>query len=62
VLIPFVAGILWLGIAPAPPLERIEAQSQIAVQALEEARQGPVAAITQEVASVPSVPASGGER
>jgi len=31
VLVPFVAGILWLGLAPAPQLERIEAQSQVAV-------------------------------
>jgi len=31
VLVPFVAGVLWLGIAPAPQLERIEAQSQLAV-------------------------------
>jgi len=34
VLVPFVAGILWLGIAPAPQLERIEAQSQLAAMQL----------------------------
>ena len=28
VLIPIVAGVLWLGLAPAPQLERIEVQSQ----------------------------------
>ncbi|HZW27879.1 MAG TPA: NADH-quinone oxidoreductase subunit M [Trueperaceae bacterium] len=31
VLVPFVAGVLWLGLAPAAQLERIEAQSQVAV-------------------------------
>src|SRR5690606_41929994 len=29
VLVPFVAGILWLGLAPAPQLQRIETQSQL---------------------------------
>lgn len=62
VLIPFVAGILWLGIAPAPPLERIEAQSQIAVQALEAARQGPAAGSTADFATAPSTAPLGGER
>src|SRR5690606_19729939 len=33
-LVPFVAGVLWLGIAPAPQLERIETQSQLAVMQL----------------------------
>ena len=30
VLVPFVAGVLWLGLSPAPQLVRIEAQSQVA--------------------------------
>ncbi|MEX2540272.1 MAG: NADH-quinone oxidoreductase subunit M [Trueperaceae bacterium] len=29
VLVPIVAGILWLGLAPAPQLERIEVQSRV---------------------------------
>ena len=29
VLVPFIAGILWLGLAPAPQLQRIEVQSQL---------------------------------
>ncbi|MEX2536921.1 MAG: NADH-quinone oxidoreductase subunit M [Trueperaceae bacterium] len=32
VLIPILAGILWLGLAPAPQLERIEAQSRLAIE------------------------------
>jgi NADH-quinone oxidoreductase subunit M len=30
VLVPIVAGILWLGLAPAPQLQRIEAQARLA--------------------------------
>ncbi len=30
VLVPFIAGVLWLGLSPAPQLERIEAQTQVA--------------------------------
>ncbi len=36
VLVPFVAGVLWLGLAPAPQLERIESQAQVAVLQLAE--------------------------
>lgn len=32
VLVPIVAGILWLGLAPAPQLERIEAQSRLMLE------------------------------
>lgn len=35
VLIPVLAGILWLGLAPAPQLERIEAQAAIVTSQLE---------------------------
>lgn len=35
VIVPLLAGILWLGIAPAPQFERIEVQSAIAVTALD---------------------------
>ena len=31
ILVPFVAGILWLGLAPAPQLQRIEEQSQLVI-------------------------------
>lgn len=37
VLVPIVAGILWLGLNPAPQLQRIEVQSQVAVRELENA-------------------------
>jgi NADH-quinone oxidoreductase subunit M len=37
VLVPFVAGILWLGLSPAPQLQRIESQSQLVVMQLERA-------------------------
>ena len=35
VLIPILAGILWLGIAPNPQLERIEVQSRVVLSQLE---------------------------
>ena len=41
VLVPFVAGVLWLGVVPAPQLERIEAQSQVAVLQLADAGDDP---------------------
>ena len=37
VLVPVLAGILWLGLNPAPQLRRIEVQSQVAVTSLENA-------------------------
>lgn len=40
-LVPFVAGVIWLGVAPAPQLERIEAQSQLAVLQLAADDQAP---------------------
>ncbi len=38
VLIPLVAGILWLGVWPAPQLQRIEVQSQVVVAQVRAAR------------------------
>ncbi len=38
VLVPIVAGILWLGLNPAPQLRRIDVQSQVAVTSLDAAR------------------------
>src|SRR5690606_21762189 len=37
VLVPFVAGILWLGLAPAPQLDHIETQSQLVIMQQERA-------------------------
>ncbi|HET8984216.1 MAG TPA: hypothetical protein VFN03_00530, partial [Trueperaceae bacterium] len=42
VLVPFVAGILWLGLSPAPQLQRIESQSQLVVMQLERALEAKV--------------------
>lgn len=42
VLVPILAGILWLGLAPAPQLERISAQPAYGLAAAD-GRQGPVA-------------------
>ncbi|CAN5908262.1 NADH-quinone oxidoreductase subunit M [soil metagenome] len=41
VLIPIVAGILWLGLNPAPQLRRIEVQSRVAAISLENASESP---------------------
>ena len=35
VLVPILAGILWLGLSPSPQLRRIEVQSQVAVEQLD---------------------------
>jgi len=43
VLLPIVAGILWLGLTPAPQLERIEVQAQ-------------VIALQHEVITLPALP------
>lgn len=51
VLVPFVAGVLWLGFSPAPQLDRIEAQSQLAVVQLatvDEPTQADVGAVATE--------------
>ena len=56
VLAPIVAGILWLGLAPAPQLERIEAQSRVAVEAVAEEEFVPVNA-----EEAPALPASAAE-
>lgn len=53
VLVPFVAGILWLGLAPAPQLEHIETQSELVVMQQEG---GAAASLTT------SDTADGGER
>ena len=49
ILAPIVAGILWLGLAPAPQVDRIEATASVAV-------------VTQVEAPIPSSLALGGER
>lgn len=56
VLVPFIAGALWLGLSPAPQLRQIEQQASIAVMQLERAAasQGTVAATLTE--------ATGGKR
>ena len=54
VLIPFLAGILWLGVAPAPQLERIEVQSQVAVTALEGVGASTAASDADDVAATDS--------
>lgn len=59
VLVPFIAGILWLGIAPAPQLERIEVQSQIAADALE-ASHTASAESRDELAATLTVPSTAG--
>jgi len=61
VLVPFVAGILWLGLAPSPQLQRIETQSQLVV--LQQDRAGPPVLEVRgdEVAALPS-PSGSGER
>ena len=68
VLIPFVAGMLWLGIAPAPQLERIEVQSQVAANALVTAAESVpldgaefVAARELDDMQEPSAPTANGE-
>lgn len=61
VLVPFVAGILWLGLAPAPQLQRIETQSQLVVLQQERASVPALDAYGDEVAAVTD-PSSSGER
>lgn len=65
-LVPFVAGVLWLGIAPAPQLERIETQSQLAVmQVARDASDAPVQvedALDAAPRTLVSDAAVGGER
>jgi len=63
VLVPFVAGILWLGLAPAPQLERIETQSQLVVLQLERvAAAGEAVAASATVSPVPNDALILGER
>lgn len=45
-LVPFVAGAIWLGVAPQPQLERIEVQSRLVVLQLDPDAQGPSAVST----------------
>jgi NADH:ubiquinone oxidoreductase subunit 4 (subunit M) len=37
VLLPVVVGVLWFGLLPAPHMERIETQAQVATMQLERA-------------------------
>jgi NADH-quinone oxidoreductase subunit M len=53
VLVPIVAGILWLGLAPAPQLERFEAQSRLVAQ-------GPAAALDERDPAAGDVAAAAG--
>ncbi len=56
VLVPFVAGVLWLGIAPAPQLRQIEQQASLVTLQMDRLAQA-ATADTQMLAAVP-----GGER
>jgi NADH-quinone oxidoreductase subunit M len=55
VLMPFIAGVLWLGISPAPQLRQIEQQAELTVLQLERAA-APDATVTA------TLPAAGGAR
>jgi NADH-quinone oxidoreductase subunit M len=56
VLVPFLAGVLWLGLSPAPQFRQIEQQANIAVMQLERA------AAPQGTATVTLTEATGGKR
>ncbi len=72
VLVPVVAGILWLGLAPAPQLERIETQTQIVMEQIEASRLnlGPLSTVEPDASTLLAAPltlppralGSGGER
>ncbi|HZJ08572.1 MAG TPA: NADH-quinone oxidoreductase subunit M [Trueperaceae bacterium] len=59
VLVPFVAGILWLGFAPAPQLEQIETQSELVVLQQEALQRQSLA---PDSLAPESLAADGGER
>ena len=49
VLVPIIVGILWLGLAPAPQLERIEVQSLVALEGPAEAASAPEPDVTAAI-------------
>ncbi len=53
-LVPFVAGVIWLGVAPQPQLERIEVQSRLVTLQL--------GATAEATPALPDAVAAGGER
>lgn len=57
VLVPFVAGVLWLGISPSPQLRQIEQQAQLVTLQMER-----VAEARPEAAAMPLAELPGGER
>ena len=63
-LIPLIAGILWLGLAPAPQLQRIQEQSQLiaAPTTTAEAPAPPAAALAAKAGPAALADALGGSR
>ena len=55
VLVPFIAGVLWLGVSPAPQLRQIEQQAELTVLQLERAA-------AADGAVTAALPAAGGAR